>query len=115
MSSNQETTTYSSESTYTSSNAANTVGDTAEAAKEKASGLLDNLKEGVSNVVDALAGRESSHKHDVQCNKGSCSTYEKETVNYTETSDHERNARLNAYKLKLVSSPKLPMLKLPKL
>uniref|UniRef100_A0AC34FNT7 Uncharacterized protein n=1 Tax=Panagrolaimus sp. ES5 TaxID=591445 RepID=A0AC34FNT7_9BILA len=95
MSSNQETTTYSSESTYTTSNAANTVGDTAEAAKEKASGLLENLKEKASGLVDALAGRESStHEHDVQCSKGSCSTYEKETVHITETSEHERNARL---------------------
>jgi hypothetical protein len=89
------TTTYSSESTYTASNnAGNTVADTAEAAKEKASGLLEKLKEGVSNVVDFVAGREPSHKHDVQCNKESCSTYEKETIHYTETSEHERNARL---------------------
>jgi hypothetical protein len=94
--SQQTSTTYTSE--YHESHGTGAAG-AAEVAKEKASGLLENIKEGMSTVVDKLAGRDSSsttttHKHDEKCNTTSCSTYVQETAHYTEVSDHERNARL---------------------
>jgi hypothetical protein len=94
--SQQTSTTYTS-SEYHESHGTGAAG-AAEVAKEKASGLLENIKEGMSSVVDKLAGRDSSstatHKHDEKCNTTSCSTYVQETAHYTEVSDHERNARL---------------------
>ena len=90
MSSTQSTTaTYSSGSSYQES-----VNNTAENAKEKASGLIENIKDGVSNFIDVVAGRDSSHKHSNECNSHTCTTYETETTHYTEASEHERNARL---------------------
>jgi hypothetical protein len=61
--------------------------------EKKKGGVLQDIKDGVKNVVNKVTGN-TEHKHEATCNKGTCSTYEAETAHYTETSEHERNARL---------------------
>ena len=78
------TTTYTAETTTSASG---------EAAKEKSTGIIGNIKEGVKSVAHAI-GIGSSHHHDASCNSATCSTYEAATAHYTETKEHERNARL---------------------
>ena len=60
---------------------------------KKKGGVLQDIKDGVKNVVNKVTGN-TEHKHEATCNKGTCHTYESETAHYTETSEHERNARL---------------------
>jgi len=60
---------------------------------KKKGGVLQDIKDGVKNVVNKVTGN-SEHKHEATCNKGTCSTYESETAHYTESTEHERNARL---------------------
>ena len=72
---------------------AETTTSTSADAKEKSTGIIGNIKEGVKNVAHAI-GIGSSHHHDAHCNSATCSTYEAATAHYTETSDHEKNARL---------------------
>jgi len=60
---------------------------------KKKGGVLQDIKDGVKNVVNKVTGN-NEHKHEATCNKQNCSTYETETAHYTETSEHERNARL---------------------
>lgn len=61
--------------------------------KKEKGGILSDIKEGVKNVVDKVTGKDS-HKHDTACNKSTCHTYETETAHYTESTEHEKNARL---------------------
>ena len=64
-----------------------------ETVKEKAGGILHDIKEGVKDVVGKVTGKDT-HKHTTECNGRTCTTYESETAHYTEASEHERNARL---------------------
>uniref|UniRef100_A0AC35F5C7 Uncharacterized protein n=1 Tax=Panagrolaimus sp. PS1159 TaxID=55785 RepID=A0AC35F5C7_9BILA len=87
MAANQKvTTTYTAETTTSTSASGND-------AKDKSTGIIGNIKEGVKNVAHAI-GIGSSHHHDAHCNKATCSTYEEATAHYTEATEHERNARL---------------------
>jgi hypothetical protein len=80
---------------------------TKEDVKDKASGVLhsmkqgikegvQDIKEGVSKLADKVTGKDDKHvhKHTEACNGTTCTTYTSETAHYTEVSDHERNARL---------------------
>uniref|UniRef100_A0AC34FE12 Uncharacterized protein n=1 Tax=Panagrolaimus sp. ES5 TaxID=591445 RepID=A0AC34FE12_9BILA len=60
---------------------------------KKKGGIMQDIKDGVKNVVNKVTGN-SEHKHEATCNKGTCHTYESETAHYTESTEHERNARL---------------------
>ena len=60
---------------------------------KKKGGVLQDIKDSVKSVVNKVTGN-TEHKHEATCNKGTCHTYESETAHYTETSEHERNARL---------------------
>jgi uncharacterized protein HemX len=89
------TTSYAVETTKasTSSSSSSTSSASDEAVKEKSTGIIGNIKEGVKSIAHAM-GIGSSHHHDATCNKDTCSTFEAATAHYTETTDHERNSRL---------------------
>jgi len=97
----QQNSSYHYEKTTTTGTGATTKEDV----KDKAHGMLHNMKEsikegvqdikeGMGNLVDKVSGNSDKHKHTASCNGTSCSTYVQETAHYTETSEHERNARL---------------------